>query len=155
MVNDDFDICRHCGSDACYIFHTGESITWRCMDCGFYTNTFMLKNSEVVKYLNDTSPELFKDISYEDEEGFIWWPMVINKPNVCMISPIGTSKENWSWGFIPYVPIPEDETYKYPIKEEPGKFHSHRSDIKTTQYFEKLDFILALQAANLLNEFTS
>jgi len=154
MIKDDFDVCRHCGSDACYLYQTDESVTWRCMDCGFYTNTFMLKNSELVKYLNDTSPDLFKDISYEDEEGFIWWPMVINKPTIGMISPIGSSKDNWSWGFIPEVLIPTDEIHKYPVKGKPGEFHTHRTDMKSTQYFGKTDFILALQAANLLHEFT-
>lgn len=151
MVVDELVICRHCGSDACYQYHDATHIKWQCMDCGFYTNTYMLKNSELVLHLKDTSPDLFNDISYEDADGLVWYPLIVNKPGIGIISPIGTSSENWSWAFIPEVPILVTERHKYPVKDKPGEYHSFKSDMGAMQQFAPGDFILTLQAANLLN----
>lgn len=153
MDKDELVICRHCGCDACYQFRDTNHIRWQCLDCGFYTNTYMLKNSELVNHLMETSPDLFNDLAYLDADGLVWYPIVINKPQIGIITPIGTSVDNWSWAFIPEVLIPIQERYKYPIKDKPGEFHQYRTDMALMQQFGRMDFILALKEANLLNDF--
>src|ERR1700749_4734302 len=106
-MTDSLVVCRRCGSDACYETKQDSSIHWQCVDCGFYTNTYMLKNSQVVDHLRNTSPELYKDLEFEDGEGFVWWPKVVNVSTVGIIFIDGSSVDNWSWCFAPEKPIPE------------------------------------------------
>lgn len=152
MINDELVICRRCNSDACYqIQEDGSHIRWQCMDCGFYTNTLMLSDSEAIKYLKDTSPELIKDLLFEDSDGFIWAPATINRPGIGLIFPDGTSVDNWYWAFAPEVLIATDQRYRYPVKGKEGEYHTHKVDMNKVQHFGQMDFILALQTANLLN----
>lgn len=145
--------CRRCDSDACYEIHNSEGghIRWQCLDCGFYTNTLMLNGSDMVDYIKKTSPQLIVDLLYEDEDGFIWCPATINKPQLGIIFPDGSSADNWMWAFAPEVLIPEGQRERFPVKGKPGEFHTHKVDMSKVQHFPQHDFILALQAANLLN----
>ena len=150
-MTDQFSICRHCGSDACYENNTGASMIWQCMDCGFYTSTQMLKNSEVVKYIKDTSPSLINDLSFKDDSGFIWYPRIFNKPGIGILFPDGTGKDDWAWCFAPEVPIPEEDRFKYPMKDKPGQFHTHRINYNLKSYYNQYDYIVAMEENGLLN----
>lgn len=149
-MTDTLTTCRRCGSDACYEVNHGNSMHWQCMDCGFYTNTYMLKNSEVIDHIKATSPELYKDLLYEDEDGFIWAPKVINIATLGILFVEGTSADNYQWCFAPEVIIPNDQQYRYPKKDSPGEFHTHRVDMNLKKLYGQLDFILAMQESGIL-----
>jgi len=146
---DAFSICRNCGSDVCYEVDHGNSMHWSCLDCGFYTNTFMLKDSDVVEQIKDTSPELYKDLMHVDGDGLVWFPKVIDNEH-CLIFIDGISIDSWSWCYIPKVSIPFSEQYRYPVKGKPGEFHTTRVDQNLKKTFGQLDFILALQESGML-----
>lgn len=150
-MTDTFVICRKCGSDACYENDQENSISWQCMDCGFYTSTHMLKNSDIVKFVTDTSPSLINDLAYEDEDGFIWFPRVVTSPMKGIIFPNGTSINNWNWTFAPEVIIPEDQRHRYPVKDKPGEFQTHRIAMENAKNYAQGDYILALEESGLLN----
>lgn len=150
-VADDLVECRRCGSDACYQIHETNYIRWQCMDCGFYTNTLMLAGSQPVKFLQDDSPELIKDLLYTDEDGFVWAPLIINKPGIGILFPDGTSADSWRWSFAPEVLIPEEQRHRYPVKGEKGAFHTHKVDMSLVKHYDQNDYIVALQDAGLLN----
>jgi hypothetical protein len=147
---DNFVTCRRCGSDVCYEVNHETSMHWQCMDCGFYTNTFMLKNSEVVDHLKGTLPDLYKDLLFDDNEGFVWASKTINSPGTGVIFIEGTSVDNWCWCFAPDVIIPETERYRYPKKGSPNEFHSFRTDMNLKKVYGQLDFILAVQESGFL-----
>lgn len=146
---DSFGICRNCGSDVCYEVDHGNSIHWSCLDCGFYTNTFMLKDSDVVEQIVATSPELYKDLMHVDADGLVWAPKVISA-ETGLVFVDGTSVDNWGWAFVPNVPIPKAEQYRYPVKGKPGEFHQVRADHNLKKTYGQLDFILALQDTGML-----
>ena len=146
---EDFVTCRRCNSDACYEVNHGNSVHWQCMDCGFYTNTFMLSDSDVVEQIAATSPELYKDLMVQDQDGLVWCPKVIdNEQGTIFID--GTSVDKWSWAYIPKVAIPKEEQYRYPVKGKPGEFHQTRADINLKKTYGQHDFILALQDSGML-----
>ena len=152
-LQEEFDICKKCGSDACYKITDGKHISWQCMDCGFYTNTMMLINSETVEYLIKNSPYLFNDIKFEDNDGLVWWPKVVNTPGVGIIFPDGSSADNWQWCFAPEVPIEESEKDNYPIKGPAGNilgYRTHKIDYDKSKHYARTDYILALNDAKLL-----
>lgn len=143
--------CRHCGHDACYESKTDNIIGWQCMDCGFYTNTMMLQGGEMVKFIKETSPELIRDLLFEDNSGLVWAPRILNKPGIGIIFPSGPNAKDWFWTFAPEVPVPEGQKERFPVKGKPGEFHKTKVSTTEAQHFGQADFILALQAANLLN----
>lgn len=145
---DNMTTCRRCGSDVCYEVNHDTSMYWQCMDCGFYTNTFMLKGSEVVNNLKETLPELYKDLLFHDEDGFIWCVKVIMKPGIGSIFAEGTSIVDWHWTFLPDIPILPTEQHLFPIKS--GIPRTHKSDEANKKKYGQYDFILALQDAGLL-----
>ena len=150
-MTDEFVICKRCGSDACYKVEHEKSMHWQCMDCGFYTNTTMLKNSDVVDHIKSTSPELYKDLLFEDEDGLIWAPKVVKVPEVGTIFIDGTSIMNWAWCFMPAEKIPEEERWEFPDKNKPGEFEIYRTNDKKKRSYGQQDFIMAMEEAGLLN----
>lgn len=150
-MTDNFVECRHCGSDACYETDLEDSISWQCMDCGFFTSTLMLKNSDIVNNIFETSPSLINDLAMEDDDGFIWFPRVVNSPKIGIIFPDGKNANDWCWTFAPEVEIPEDQRHRYPIKGKPGEFQTHKIDMENKKNYKQIDFILALEESGLLN----
>ncbi len=74
--------CKRCGGNACYEQNVDENTTtWMCMGCGFTTSTLMSKDGEVVKNAVETSPELYKDIMFEDSDKRVWLPATITLPS--------------------------------------------------------------------------
>ena len=149
---DNLVICRRCNSDACYEVNHNTSMHWQCLDCGFYTSTFMLKNSELVEHLKGTLPDLYKDLLFEDADEFIWAPKTLNASEGTIFID-GSSKENWSWCFVPNISIPQDEQYRFPKKGIHGEFHTTRADISLKKNYGQHDFIIALQDSGMLNLF--
>lgn len=138
--------CRRCKGNACYEQHLPDNITtWFCMGCGFSTSTMFKTESELVQKTLETSPELYKDLMYEDSEGFIWFPATITIPQQGMVFVDGTSVDNWKWAAVKAIPISENEKDKYPNEQ------THRMDMTNVVHFSQSDFMDALDIINFYN----
>ena len=145
--------CSRCGSDACYVEEVNQDIkTYFCYGCGFQSNSLMKSNSEFINQQNETLPELYKDLFFEDENGMIWMPSTVNLPQQGMIFANGPSKTDWGWAAVKAVPVLEEEKEKYPIPGKNGEFYEWRMDMTTLQMFPERDFIEALSYIGVLPE---
>jgi len=150
---DNLIICKHCGSDACYVEEVNlELSTYFCYGCGFQTNSLMKDDSEFYKEQISILPELYKDLLEKDEDGIIWMPSTINLPQQGMIFANGPSKNDWGWAAVKAVPVTEEEKEKYPIPSQKGKFYEWRMDMTTLKMFTKRDYIEALSYIGILPE---
>ena len=150
---DNLIICKHCGSDACYVEEVNQELsTYFCYGCGFQTNSLMKDDSEFYKEQISILPELYKDLLEKDEDGIIWMPSTINLPQQGMIFANGPSKNDWGWAAVKAVPVTEEEKEKYPIPSQKGKFYEWRMDMTTLKMFTKRDYIEALSYIGILPE---
>lgn len=135
--------CKRCGSDACYVQEVNDKIkTYMCYGCGFITNTLMRKDEEFFEEQMQVLPDLHKELMGEDEDGLIWMPNTTNLPEQGMVFADGSSADNWRWGAVKAVPMPEDEKAKF---EEQGKNFEYKMDMSTIKHFEERDYMDALE----------
>lgn len=140
---DNLVTCKRCGSDACYEQQLSENITtWLCMGCGFTTSTQLEKDSILYNQTLESSPELYKDLLFVDNNNRGWFPATITVPEKGMVFIDGTSKDDWKWSAVKAVKIPEEEKNKYPENQE------YKMDMKNIKYFERKDFMDALEVIN-------
>jgi hypothetical protein len=150
---DNLITCTRCGSDACYVEEVNQDIkTYFCYGCGFQSNSLMKSNSEFLNQQNETLPELYKDLFFEDENGMIWMPSAINLPQQGMIFANGTNSNEWKWSAVNAVPVTEEEKTKYPIPGKEGQFYEWRMDMTTISHFDERGFIDALSYIGVLPE---
>ena len=131
--------CKRCGGNACYEQNIDESITtWMCMGCGFTTSTLMSKDGEVVKNAVETSPELYKDIMFEDSDKRVWLPATITLPAKGMVFVDGVNKKDWKWAAVNAVPLQEGD-------KKVSETQTHKMDMKNVKHFNQKDFMDALE----------
>ena len=131
--------CKRCGGNACYEQKVQEDInTWMCMGCGFTTSTLMSKDGEVVKNAVETSPELYKDIMFEDSDKRVWLPATITLPAKGMVFVDGTDKKDWKWAAVNAVPLQEGD-------KKVSEDQTHKMDMKNVKHFKQNDFMDALE----------
>lgn len=133
------------GSNACYeqnFEQDGQQITtWLCFGSGYTTSTLMTEGSKTVRDLEETSPELYKDLMHIDDQKRVWVPATITLPAKGMVFVDGTDKRNWKWSAVKAVEITEEErkTKNFP------KDQTHKMDMKGAKLFEQKDFMDALE----------
>jgi hypothetical protein len=150
---DNLTICKHCGSDACYVIENSPTVkTYSCFGCGFTTNSLMKQGEEFYTQQLEVLPEIYKDVLFEDEDELIWMPTTINLPQQGMVFYNGTNKENAKWAAVKAVEVLEAEKEKYPIKTKPGEFYKWRMDMTTIKPFEMKEFMEALSYIGILPE---
>ena len=150
---DNLTICKHCGSDACYVIENSPTVkTYSCFGCGFTTNSLMKQGEEFYIQQLEVLPEIYKDVLFEDENELIWMPTTINLPQQGMVFYNGTNKENAKWAAVKAVEVLEEEKEKYPIKSKPGEFYKDRMDMSTMKPFEMKEFMEALTYIGVLPE---
>lgn len=131
--------CKRCGGNACYEQNVGEDITtWMCMGCGFTTSTLMTKDGEVVKNAIETSPELYKDLMFEDTDKRVWLPATITLPEKGMVFIDGASKQEWKWAAVKAIPLQEGD-------KKVSEGQTHKMDMKNVKHFKQKDFMDALE----------
>jgi len=138
---DNLTVCKRCGSDACYETVTDTLVSYWCMGCGFTSNTLTLKDSPVHDKLIESLPELYKDLLFEDEDGFIWSPSTINIPEKGMVFADGTDKDNWGWSAMLSIETTEEERATNPVL----KNQMRKMDKTTLKSFKERDFMDALE----------
>jgi hypothetical protein len=150
---DNLIICKHCGSDACYVTENGPEIkTYSCFGCGFTTNSLMKEGQEFYEKQISVLPELYKDLLFTDDEDLVWMPTTINLPQQGMVFYNGTSKEDSKWSAVKAVKVAEEEKEKYPIKGKPGQFYEYRMDMGSIMNYEMKDFMEALSYIGIFPE---
>lgn len=134
--------CKRCKGNACYEQNIEENLqTWLCMGCGFTTSTVMNKGGQAHTNLLETSPELYKDLLFEDDTEKIWAPATITLPNKGMVFLDGSNKEQWQWAAVKSIPITEEDRK---AKQFP-KDQTHKMDMQNIKHFEQKDFMTALE----------
>lgn len=142
MMKDTLTICKRCGGNACYQQTIDiNTCTYLCFSCGFTTSSVMKKDSTAVKKAIETSPELYRDLQFIDENGHIWLPAVISLPNKGMVFIDGTSSKSWQWKAVKAIPLQEGDKKLSPDQ-------THKMDMKNAKVFAEKDFIEALDDIN-------
>jgi hypothetical protein len=133
------------GSNACYeqnFEQDGQQITtWLCFGSGYTTSTLMTEGSKTVKDLEETSPELYKDLMHTDDQKRVWVPATITLPGKGMVFVDGTDKKNWKWSAVKAVEITEEERK---LKNFPSD-QTHKMDMKGATLFGQKEFMDALE----------
>lgn len=139
-------ICPHCGGNACYEQQIDEQVTTHfCFGCGFSTSTLMTEGSELVNRTLESSPELYRDLMFTDENKKVWFPSTVTLPNKGMVFVDGTSKTNWRWAAANTIEITEEEREKFPAGQ------TTKMDMKNIKHFEKEDFMESLDAISFFD----
>lgn len=131
--------CKRCGSNACLEQQISEEVTTHlCMGCGFTTSTLMKEGSEVVRTALQTSPELYKDLMYKDQDSNIWMPSTITLPNKGMVFIDGTGNSDWKWAAVKAIPLEEGD-------KKLSNDQTHKMDMKNLKHYAEKDFMDALE----------
>jgi|TARA_R100000030_G_scaffold43373_1_gene32723 hypothetical protein len=135
------------GSNACYeqtFNHEGKEITtWLCFGSGFTTSTLMTKGSPVVQNAVASSPELYKDLMFEDKNNRVWLPATITLPGKGMVFVDGTNKNDWKWAAAKAIPLEEGD-------KKVSADQTHKMDMKNVKHYERNDF---MEAADYIGMF--
>lgn len=121
-MKESLGICPRCGSDACSEVSNDRLSVWNCFGCGFTSNSTLTE--EKLELVEETLPELYKDLKFKDNKGYYWYPIVITLDNKSMVFAEGTSVDSWKWSAV---------------KSKDGKL-----DMTTKKEFIERDFMEAL-----------
>lgn len=142
MNKDQLTTCKRCKGNACYEQNIDDkTTTWLCMGCGFTTSTLMSVKGELVRNLIETSPELYKDLLYTDEDNNVWAPSTITLPNKGMVFLDGKNKDDWGWSAVQSILITDEERK---VKQFP-KDQTHKMNMAELKTFKPEDFMDALE----------
>ncbi len=140
-MKDQFENCGRCDSKLCYTSTVNKDVTtYLCLSCGFTTSSVMTKDSKTVKNFLSTAPELYKDLSHIDDNGYYWVPSTITVPDKGMVFLDGTTKQDWKWVAVKPRPLTELERKNNPVFQE----KEFTMDMKNKKEFGQLDFSGAL-----------
>jgi len=135
--------CPICGTDKSVAAIKMSGVNTRiCQSCGYQTNEGMVDGSDVEKSIYDSQPELFKDLKLIDDNGFVWYPTVLNEQNEAMLFPDGKNADNWGWRVAEYIPVSEND------KTLVGQ--THKLDMINSVLYPNVMFPAALYAYSTL-----
>ena len=97
---------------------------------GGFPSKARLEGSKLVTDTLETSPELYKDLMFVDENKLVWFPATITLPEKGMVFVDGTSKDTWKWAAAKATEISGAEKDKYP------KGQTHKMDMSSIKYFD-------------------
>jgi hypothetical protein len=107
-----------------------------CQSCGYQTNIGLVEGTDLEKSIYESQPELFKDLKLVDSEHYVWYPTVLNTPNVIMLFPDGKNIDDWGWRVAEYIPLAKSD--------KPFKNQTHKLDIVNSTVLPPLMFSAAL-----------
>ena len=120
----------------------GGVLTRICQSCGYQTNIGMKHGSDLEKSIFESQPELFKDLKLIDDDGFVWYPTVLNEQNKVMLFPDGKHADDWGWRVAEYIPVTESD------KVLPGQ--THRLNMTESVRYPNVMFSAALYSYSTL-----
>jgi hypothetical protein len=135
--------CDICGTESSVFgLKMGGVNTRICQSCGYQTNEGMVEGSDVEKLIFESQPELFKDLKLVDDNGFVWYPTVLNEQNSAMLFPDGKNADNWGFRVAAYIPVTSDD------KVINGQ--THKLDMANSTLFPNVMFSAALYAYSVV-----
>ncbi len=135
--------------EGCYAIPINETLFhYKSLSIGFESSDLWKIGEYDIEKLEETLPELYKDIRIVDDEGRIWYPQVINKEDKGIVFVIGTNKTDWEWAASLHTPVLEEEKERF--KRPDGSYVKYKNDPKTLQKFGKTGYIEALLYVGLL-----
>ena len=85
--------CKHCGAaDRCFKEDTigpdgTKATSYMCVSSGYTTTTLNVEGSPTITYYEEETAQLIKDLRWVDNKNLVWYPIVLNFPNVGIIFP--------------------------------------------------------------------
>lgn len=145
--------CAVCGEEECYKETESNIDSYLCMSCGYTTTSLNVNESIELRKWEQHTPELIKKSKFIDSEtNLVWYPSVLQFPNIGMIFPDGTNEENWKWRVARAVDIPEEERSKYPIPGKKDEYYARRIDMKSSVTYERTAFKAACEDLGILQK---
>lgn len=147
MIDKDKLVQGPFGSDACYeqtFVQDGQQMTtWLCFGSGFTTSTVMTEGSKAVKDLQETSPELYKDLLYTDEQKRVWAPSTISIPHKGMVFIDGTTSDDWQWSAAKAINLTQEEidSKRYPEGQTVKMDMANAKKYDRNSYMDALEYI--------------
>lgn len=134
--------CKRCGGNACYEQTIQDNVkTWLCMGCGFTTSDVMLEKSEAHSALLETSPELYKDLLFIDDNKRVWAPSTITLPGKGMVFVDGSNSTDWKWSAVKAIELTNEE-------KTSGRFpegQTVRMDMANAKKYGQRDYMDAME----------
>lgn len=138
--------------DACYKLPINEkNYAYKCLNTGFETNDFMIEDKFDFEKLEETLPELYKDIKIVDPKKRVWYPQVINIKEKGIVFVNGTSDKDWCWAAIKSIKVKEDEKERFK-NTKTGEYMEYKNDPSSMKKFDRFDFIYALEYIGALDD---
>jgi Zn ribbon nucleic-acid-binding protein len=135
--------CPICGTDKSVVALKMQGVNTRiCQSCGYQTNEGMVDGSDLEKSIFESQPELFKDLKLIDDDGYVWYPTVLNEQNQAMLFPDGKNADNWGWRVAEYILVSEND------KALVGQ--THKLDMINSVLYPNVMFPAALYAYSTL-----
>lgn len=144
-MQDGFVECPRCNSQLCYAQRIDDQETWICMHCGMTSTTLMKQGTDTEKAVSARQPELYRDLSFVDKDGYVWYPAVITVPGKGMVFLDGTSVKDARWTGIPIRQLSRREMR---MKKYEGK----NSILDTNKRRQFDSFVDALAAMGMLGD---
>ena len=139
--------CKRCGSNACYNSKIEGVETYLCWTCGFCTTENHTEGSDILKALEEATPELYKDLKFIDDNKLYWMPSTVTLPNKGMVFVDGTSSKDWKWSAVQAIPLTEEE-------KKSGKFPPEqvvKMDMQNRKLFDQKDYMSACEAIGMFD----
>lgn len=122
--------CLKCGGNACSEVSSRQLTVWTCFGCGFTSNSTLTE--ENIPKVEETLPELYKDLKFVDENGYHWYPTAVTLDDKSMVFAEGKTVDDWKWSSV---------------KAKDGK-----ADMTTKKEFGVKDFMEALDYIGYFEE---
>lgn len=137
--------CPNCKMHNCYEAQYMDVTEYLCFNCGYTSNSKMVKDSEYVKQnfeLNVNVPEFTKAACIIDtERNLVWYPGVLIFPGVGIVFP-EPNNDDWGWTYASETPVLEDEKEKFKIQGT-DEYYKSKIDLDNALRFDKYDFYSA------------
>jgi len=129
-MEESLEICPRCKSDACARVSTDALTIWNCFGCGFTSNSTL--TDEKLVLVEETIPELYKDLKFKDKNGLYWYPSAVILDDKSMVFAEGKAINDWKWAAV--------------------KSINGKADMTTKREFVERDFMEALDYIGYFNQ---
>lgn len=149
---DKFEVCPRCGSNMCYVQDLPDgNQTKLCFTCGFTTNTQMKEGSELEQATEAKQAQVYRDLKFVDQTGFVWYPAVFSTPDKGMVY-LDINKDEEGKPVLNWAATP---MRKLTPKEQRSKKYrgmKYVADTKATKFFDIYGFMEAALSLGMFDQ---